>query len=136
MPWLRARPIAETDLAERPGGRRLVGGNGGLGLGIAIAQLRVRIRRRLASVRDRQEFRVALADVADRTQRVTEADDPLGGAGALANLQVGQARVRPYAPKKDVRVICDHVAGMTDDFLLKTYDRLFSPRMGSVFDKL
>lgn len=34
------------------------------------------------------------------------------------------------------RVICDYVAGMTDGFLLKTYDRLFSPRMGSVFDKL
>lgn len=41
-----------------------------------------------------------------------------------------------YAPKKDLRVICDYVAGMTDDFLLKTYDRLFSPRMGSVFDRL
>lgn len=36
----------------------------------------------------------------------------------------------------DDRVICDYVAGMTDHFLLKTYDRLFSPRMGSVFDKL
>jgi dGTPase len=36
----------------------------------------------------------------------------------------------------DPRVICDYVAGMTDGFLLKTYDRLFSPRMGSVFDKL
>jgi dGTPase len=36
----------------------------------------------------------------------------------------------------DVRVICDYVAGMTDAFLLKTYDRLFSPRMGSLFDKL
>lgn len=35
-----------------------------------------------------------------------------------------------------VRVICDHVAGMTDGFLLKTYERLFSPRMGSVFDRL
>ena len=35
-----------------------------------------------------------------------------------------------------VRAICDYVAGMTDHFLLKTYDRLFSPRMGSVFDKL
>ncbi|WP_352980535.1 hypothetical protein [Mesorhizobium sp. M1227] len=34
-----------------------------------------------------------------------------------------------------VRVICDHISGMTDAFLLKTYDRLFSPRMGSVFDK-
>lgn len=35
-----------------------------------------------------------------------------------------------------MRVICDFVSGMTDSFLLKTYDRLFSPRMGSVFDKL
>lgn len=34
------------------------------------------------------------------------------------------------------RVICDHIAGMTDPFLLKTYDRLFSPRLGSVFDRL
>lgn len=34
------------------------------------------------------------------------------------------------------RAICDYVAGMTDHFLLKTYDRLFSPRMGSVFDRL
>jgi dGTPase len=36
----------------------------------------------------------------------------------------------------DMRTICDHVAGMTDASLLRTYDRLFSPRMGSVFDKL
>ena len=36
----------------------------------------------------------------------------------------------------DQRVICDYVAGMTDGHLLRTYDRLFSPRMGSVFDKL
>jgi dGTPase len=36
----------------------------------------------------------------------------------------------------DVRVICDHVSGMTDGFLLKTYERLFSPRMGSVFDSI
>jgi dGTPase len=36
----------------------------------------------------------------------------------------------------DIRVICDYVAGMTDTYLLKTYDRLFSPRMGSIFDKL
>jgi len=36
----------------------------------------------------------------------------------------------------DCRVICDYVAGMTDGYLLKTYERLFSPRMGSVFDKL
>lgn len=36
----------------------------------------------------------------------------------------------------DVRVICDFVSGMTDSYLLKTYERLFAPRMGSVFDKL
>ncbi len=36
----------------------------------------------------------------------------------------------------DLRIICDHVAGMTDNYLLKTYERLFAPRMGSVFDKL
>ncbi len=41
-----------------------------------------------------------------------------------------------FAASDEVRVICDYVAGMTDDFLLKTYERLFSPRMGSVFDKL
>ncbi|MRG70579.1 dNTP triphosphohydrolase [Alphaproteobacteria bacterium HT1-32] len=40
--------------------------------------------------------------------------------------------------KSDIkeRIICDYVAGMTDLYLLKTYERLFSPRMGSVFDKL
>ncbi len=36
----------------------------------------------------------------------------------------------------DMRVICDVVAAMTDTHLLKTYERLFSPRMGSVFDQL
>lgn len=34
------------------------------------------------------------------------------------------------------RVICDYVAGMTDSHLLKTYERLYSPRMGSIFDRL
>lgn len=43
---------------------------------------------------------------------------------------------RFYASDGDLRVICDHVAGMTDNYLLKTYERLFAPRMGSVFDKL
>ena len=35
-----------------------------------------------------------------------------------------------------LRDICDYVAGMTDDYLLKSYERLFAPRIGSVFDKL
>lgn len=38
--------------------------------------------------------------------------------------------------KGDLRVICDFVSGMTDTHLLRTYERLFAPRMGSVFDKL
>jgi dGTPase len=42
-----------------------------------------------------------------------------------------------YTQSEDPRrVICDHIAGMTDGFLLKTYERLFSPRMGSVFDRI
>ena len=32
------------------------------------------------------------------------------------------------------RIICDYIAGMTDDYLLKTYERLSSPRIGSVLD--
>ena len=42
-----------------------------------------------------------------------------------------------YEQSKDgLRDICDYVAGMTDAYLLRTYERLFAPRMGSVFDKL
>ncbi len=45
-------------------------------------------------------------------------------------------RTRYEAADDKMRVICDHVSGMTDGFLLRTYDRLFSPRMGSVFDRI
>lgn len=45
-------------------------------------------------------------------------------------------RARYEASDDPMRVICDHIAGMTDGFLLRTYDRLFSPRMGSVFDQI
>lgn len=38
--------------------------------------------------------------------------------------------------KKRSLVICDHIADMTDAFLLKTYERLFTPRMGSVFNRI
>lgn len=34
------------------------------------------------------------------------------------------------------RILCDHIAGMTDTSLLRCYERLFAPRMGSVFDRL
>lgn len=45
-------------------------------------------------------------------------------------------RARYEASGDPMRVICDHIAGMTDGFLLRTYERLFSPRMGSVFDQI
>jgi dGTPase len=35
---------------------------------------------------------------------------------------------------EDPRIICDFIASMTDAALMKTYERLFTPRMGSVFD--
>ncbi|WJS86133.1 anti-phage deoxyguanosine triphosphatase [Paracoccus sp. TOH] len=35
-----------------------------------------------------------------------------------------------------LRILCDCVAAMTDTALLRTYERLFAPRMGSVFDRL
>lgn len=34
------------------------------------------------------------------------------------------------------RVICDHIAGMTDEYATKRYQQLFEPRVGSVFDRL
>lgn len=40
------------------------------------------------------------------------------------------------AANGDLRIISDFVAGMTDTYLLKTYERLFAPRMGSLFDRL
>ncbi|MBB6262255.1 dGTPase [Paenochrobactrum gallinarii] len=41
--------------------------------------------------------------------------------------------IRSSNPHRD---ICDYVSGMTDTYLLKTYERLFAPRTGSVFDRL
>lgn len=35
-----------------------------------------------------------------------------------------------------MRVICDFVSGMTDDYATKFYEKLFSPRKGSIFDRL
>jgi dGTPase len=34
------------------------------------------------------------------------------------------------------RVICDYIAGMTDDYARRRYQQLFEPRSGSVFDRL
>ena len=34
------------------------------------------------------------------------------------------------------RVICDYIAGMTDDYAIRRYQQLFVPHSGSVFDRL
>ena len=57
-------------------------------------------------------------------------------ATAPKSLLPDSTRVRYEASDDPARVICDHIAGMTDAFLLSTYERLFSPRMGSVFDQI
>jgi dGTPase len=36
----------------------------------------------------------------------------------------------------DPRVICDYIAGMTDDYATRFYEKLFLPRKGSIFDQL
>lgn len=37
---------------------------------------------------------------------------------------------------KKARTVCDYVAGMTDEYATKMYERLFMPREGHVFDRL
>jgi dGTP triphosphohydrolase len=34
------------------------------------------------------------------------------------------------------RVICDYIAGMTDEYATRMYERLFMPRQGTVFQRL
>lgn len=46
-----------------------------------------------------------------------------------ADMRVDRAAPTP-------RQVCDAVASMTDAHLMRTYERLFSPRMGSIFDHL
>lgn len=35
-----------------------------------------------------------------------------------------------------MRIICDYVAGMTDDYAIRLHEKLFLPRKGSIFDRL
>ncbi len=35
-----------------------------------------------------------------------------------------------------MRVICDFIAGMTDDYAAKFYEKFFTPNKGSIFDRL
>lgn len=38
--------------------------------------------------------------------------------------------------KAQKRVICDYIAGMTDEYAAKLYERIFCPHRGSVFERL
>lgn len=57
-------------------------------------------------------------------------------SSAPASLLPVQVFKRFDAANGDPRVICDHLASMTDAGLLRLYDRLFSPRMGTIFDRI
>lgn len=37
---------------------------------------------------------------------------------------------------QEYRIICDYIAGMTDEYATRMYERLFLPRQGTVFQKL
>ena len=37
-------------------------------------------------------------------------------------------------PALRMRLLCDHIAGMTDGFALRTYKRLYDPEFGSLAD--
>ena len=41
-----------------------------------------------------------------------------------------------YSKKKKARVVCDYISGMTDDYVQKTYARLFLPDRGSIYELL
>ncbi|WP_141097362.1 hypothetical protein, partial [Pantoea sp. VS1] len=36
----------------------------------------------------------------------------------------------------NLRVICDYLAGTTDDYATRLYHKIFTPSSGSIFDKL
>lgn len=37
---------------------------------------------------------------------------------------------------KNMRVVCDYIAGMTDNYATRMYEKIFIPRHGSIFDKI
>jgi dGTPase len=50
--------------------------------------------------------------------------------------QAGSDKKNKEKESAQLRVICDFVAGMTDDYATKFYEKLFSPSKGSIFDRL
>ncbi len=43
---------------------------------------------------------------------------------------------KKYCINEDSRIICDYIAGMTNIYLNKIYQRIFLPNNGSIFDKI
>lgn len=41
-----------------------------------------------------------------------------------------------FGEQEGMRVICDYVSGMTDDYATKLYEKILVPRKGSIFDRL
>lgn len=37
---------------------------------------------------------------------------------------------------EQMRVVCDYLSGMTDEYATKLYERLFVPRRGTIFEQL
>ncbi|WP_462158914.1 hypothetical protein [Pseudoalteromonas sp. GB56] len=50
--------------------------------------------------------------------------------------QAGRQSTDDKKESAQLRVICDFVSGMTDDYATKFYEKLFTPSKGSIFDRL
>lgn len=50
--------------------------------------------------------------------------------------QEGKNVVEKAQESAQMRVICDFIAGMTDDYATKFYEKFFMPNKGSIFDRL
>ena len=38
--------------------------------------------------------------------------------------------------KRRARLICDYIAGMTDDYATRLYEKIYYPHKGSIFDRM
>jgi dGTPase len=43
---------------------------------------------------------------------------------------------KAVSEQQRMRVLCDFVSGMSDDYATRLYAKLFSPYYGSIFDRL
>lgn len=50
--------------------------------------------------------------------------------------KAGEGLEGEHKKSAQLRVICDFVSGMTDDYATKFYEKLFTPSKGSIFDRL